>query len=131
MYSPTQIADTNVALAAAAATATPVTLMAFFHNIPPDVLIGAFAGAVMFLLSSAPMSRIKLFGYFLISIVAGILSAEAVAKILTATLSLVMLQVDVSNSVGALFGAASAINIILVVKNRAVERVSGTPGDTQ
>lgn len=130
MHSPAQVADVNVALAVAGATATPVTLMAFFHNIPPDVLIGAFAGAVMFLLSSAPMSRIRLFGYFCISIVAGILAAEAVAKILTAVLSLFMLQVEVSPSVGALFAAASAINVILVVKNRAVSKVSGEPGDT-
>ncbi|WP_065647696.1 putative holin [Pantoea eucrina] len=129
MYTPTQVPDVNAATATAAAAATPVTLVAFFHSIPPDVLIGAFAGAVMFLLSSASMSRIKLLGYFFISIVAGILAAEGVANILTAVLSLFMLQVKVSTSVGALFAAASAINIILVVKARAVERVAGQSGD--
>lgn len=127
MYHPGQASDVTLAVAVGAATATPVTLMAFFHNIPPDVLIGAFAGAVMFLLSSAPMPRVKLFGYFCISIIAGILAADGTAKILTAVLGLLSIaNVEVSASVGALVAAASAINVILVLKSKAVDRASNS-----
>lgn len=128
MYHPSQVPDVSLVVAVGAATATPVTLMAFFHNIPPDVLIGAFAGAVMFLLSSAPMPRYKLFGYFCISIIAGIIGADGAAKILTSVLSGVFQinNVEVSTSVGALVAAASAINVILVLKTKAASRVSNS-----
>lgn len=86
--------------------------MAFFTHIPPGVVLGAFAGAVVFLLGVNNKPKWQWLIYFMVAFLAGLLGAEPVTNVGEAMLSLIGLHAKLSHGLGAMFAAACTINII-------------------
>ena len=87
-----------------------VTIVSLFASAPADVLVGAFAGAVVYLLSNEPLSKTRLAAMFTVSFLIGIISANVVANIGTAVLALLGMTVPVSGGIGAFVSSAMTVN---------------------
>lgn len=74
------------------------------------VILGSFAGAVVFVLASTDLTNAKKVGFFVISFIAGILSASIAAALMS---SLLPQRIEVSEGVGALVAAAVAVRLLL------------------
>ena len=92
--------------------AAGATYVAFIAQMPPAVVLGAFAGAVVFLLGVNNKPKWQWLVYFLIAFLAGLLGAEPVTNIGEAMLALVGLKAKLSHGLGAMFAAACTINVI-------------------
>ncbi|MCD9124027.1 putative holin [Cupriavidus sp. UGS-1] len=94
---------------AAAAASTIVGLASLFPGIDGNALIGAFAGAVLVVVTSKDLSLGKRFAYLVISLVVGYLGAPEIVN-----------QTPIaSTGVAAFFAAALAIAVAL----QLIERV--------
>lgn len=93
-----------------ATAAAQVTIISLFANTPADILVGAFAGAVVYLLSNEPLSKMRLTAMFLVSFLIGIISANVVADIGTALLGLFGMAVTVGGGIGAFVSSAMTVN---------------------
>lgn len=87
--------------------------VAFLTQIPPDVVLGAFAGSVIFLLGVNNKPKWQWLIYFLLSFLAGLLGAKAVSGVAEGMLNLIGIKTQVSGGLAAMFGAACTINIII------------------
>ena len=92
--------------------AAGATYVAFLSQMPPDVVLGAFAGSVIFLLGVNNKPKWQWVLYFLIAFLAGLLGAKPVAGIGEGMLGLVGIKVQLSLGLGAMFAAACTINVI-------------------
>lgn len=100
----------------ATAATTAVTVVSLCPGIDASTVIGAFAGAVVFVMASTHLSIIKRVAFFMVSIINGCLCAKTVAAELT---SMLPTHVDVPPSVGALIGAAVSVKLLLWLISRA------------
>lgn len=100
--------------------ATPLLMSATFVGLwsgaDAGVVIGAFAGAVVFVLSAAEFPVWKRLLFFIVSFVMGILGAGFTASIIDAFLPD---QVVVDKPIGALVAAASVISLLLFIISKA------------
>ena len=85
---------------------------AFFTQIPPDTVLGAFAGSVIFLLSVNNKPKWQWLIYFFIAFLAGLMGAVPVVAISEGILALVHIKAQLSNGLAAMFSAACTINVI-------------------
>jgi hypothetical protein len=92
--------------------AAGATYVTFLTQMPPDIVLGAFAGSVIFLLGVNNKPKWQWLIYFLIAFLAGLLGAKPVAGIGEGMLGLVGIQVQLSHGLGAMFAAACTINVI-------------------
>lgn len=92
--------------------AAGATYVAFLSNMPPDVVLGAFAGSVIFLLGVNNKPKWQWLIYFLIAFLAGLLGGKPVASIGEGMLALVGIKAQLSHGLGAMFAAACTINVI-------------------
>lgn len=92
--------------------AAGATYVAFIAQMPPAVVLGAFAGAVVFLLGVNNKPKWQWLVYFLIAFLAGLLGAEPLTNIGEAMLAFIGLHVKLSHGLGAMFAAACTINIV-------------------
>ena len=86
---------------------------AFFTQTPPSIVLGAFAGSVIFLLGVQNKPKWQWLVYFLIAFLAGLLGATPVAAIFKGLMALVHIDVDFPHGLGAMFSAACTINVII------------------
>lgn len=90
------------------------TLLSYWAGIPSGVIIGSFAGAVVYVLTNSDVPLFKRLSFFLISFVVGIIGAGYAAKVIEGfTRILTQTEVTVDHSVGALIAAALAIKLLL------------------
>lgn len=86
--------------------------LAFLVEFPPGVVIGAFAGSVIFLLGSTAKPKWQWLLYFLVAFLAGLLGSSLVADVLKSLLGIVHVTTIVRPGFGAMLAAACTINII-------------------
>jgi hypothetical protein len=99
--------------------AAGVTYLTFLSSMPPDMVLGAFAGSVIFLLGVNNKPKWQWLVYFLIAFLAGLLGAQPVADIGEAMLGIVGIHVELSRGLGAMFSAACTINVISWFRDNA------------
>lgn len=87
-----------------------LALLSLFPGIEAAVVLGAFAGAAMFVLASYTLSTAKKLGFFLISFIAGFLSAPIVTGLID---SMLPRHIEVNRGVGALLAAAVSVKLLL------------------
>ncbi len=94
----------------ATTTTTAVAAISLCPGVNDSVVIGAFAGAVVFVMASTHLPIIKRVAFFIVSMVNGCLGAQTVAD----TMSLLLpSHINVSPGVGSLVGAAVSVKLLL------------------
>jgi uncharacterized membrane protein YjjB (DUF3815 family) len=98
---------------------TSVTFASLLADTPAGVYVGAFAGAVVYVLSSQELSRIAQVGYFVASFLIGILGAELTTAILN---ELVGKYLPDGIVIGTWLGAtvAAAVGVCFLISLRKV-----------
>ncbi|HGM5575426.1 putative holin [Serratia ureilytica] len=95
---------------AATTALTGVTVVGLLSGVDSGVLIGAFAGAVIFVMSATEFSWIKKFALFVASLLVGILAAPFAADVITwATPA----GIEAHEPVGALVASAIAVRLLM------------------
>lgn len=94
----------------ATAGVTAVALLSLFPGVDPAVVLGAFAGAVVFVMASDDLSSAKKAGFFLPSFAGGLLAAKTASSILALMFPP---SVAVSPGVGALIASAVVVKTLL------------------
>ncbi|EMW1017629.1 hypothetical protein AAEK50_004562 [Serratia marcescens] len=99
-----------VGTGAATATLTGVTVAGLLSGVDSGVLIGAFAGAVIFVMSASEFSLLRKLALFVASWLVGILAAPFTAAIITwATPA----DIEAHAPVGALVASAIAVRLLM------------------
>jgi hypothetical protein len=97
-----------VSSTATTATLAAVAGLSMLPGIDAAVVLGAFAGAAVFVLSSDSLSLVKRAVFFVASFIAGLVAAAGVASLLAR-----WLPIEASPGVGALLAAALAVKVLL------------------
>ncbi len=92
-----------------------IALLSLIPGLDAAVVLGAFSGAVVFVMSADDISNAKRAGFFVPAFLSGLFSAQTVASILG---GLIPVPVHVDPGVGALFAAALAIKTLLWLMTR-------------
>lgn len=123
------------AVTATTVTLTSVTFASLFADTPAGVYVGAFAGAVVYVLSSQELSRFVQVGYFVASFLIGILGADFTTAILDGLLGK---HLPAGVSIGSWLGAtvAAAVGVCFLIALRKIDPkallsrlISGGSGD--
>ncbi|QND86498.1 Putative phage holin [Chromobacterium vaccinii] len=96
-----------------------VTGLALYPGQDAAVILGAFAGAAVYVLSSDGLSLFKSAGFFLVSFFSGYLGAGSVAALLMRWPS-----VEISPGVCALLVAACAVNLLQGLNKKLADPVA-------
>lgn len=89
-----------------------VSYLTFIVSLPPGVVLGSFAGAVVFLMGKCITSKCLTATYFIVAFLAGLLGAAPVAEISEGILALLRISVTIPHGLGALISAAVTLNVI-------------------
>ncbi len=89
---------------------TAVTAVSLCPGVDASIVIGAFAGAVVFVMASTQLTLVKRVAFFIVSMINGCLGAQTMAAEMT---SLFPGHITVAPSVGALVGAAISVKLLL------------------
>ncbi len=107
----TEPVTTNATVATAG-----VAVLSLFPGVDAAVVMGAFAGAGVFVLASDDLAPFKRLAFFLISFVAGCLSARLAADLIGWALPE---RIQVNAAVGALVASAVIIKLLMWLIRRA------------
>ncbi|WP_413722412.1 putative holin [Sodalis sp. RH23] len=99
-----------VSATAVVTTGAGVATLGWFSGLDPAVVIGSFAGAVFFVTSAADLTVPKRLGFFIVSLVFGVLACRPASEIITTVL---LLHTRLPDSIGALVAGAMAIKILM------------------
>ncbi|MDN4572670.1 hypothetical protein DBB29_02985 [Pandoraea cepalis] len=100
----------------ATAATVGVALLSLFPGVDAAVVMGAFAGAGVFVLASDDLVPLKRGAFFLLSFVAGCLAARLCADLISWGLPE---RIQVNPAVGALVASAVSIKLLLWLIRRA------------
>lgn len=105
-----------------------VAATGWWAGLDSGVIIGAFAGAVFFVISSTELKLVARGGYFFVSFIFGIIAGQYAAEILSALVP--GSHSDVPAPLGALVAAAVSIKMLLTLstRNMAGKMLSGVGG---
>ncbi|WP_449567078.1 putative holin [Lelliottia nimipressuralis] len=126
------------AVTATTVTLTSVTFASLFANTPAGVYVGAFTGAVVYVLSSQELGRLAQVGYFISSFLLGILGADFTTAILNMLLGKYLpASISIGNWLGATVAAAVGVCILIslrkinlqTIASRILSSFSGGGGD--
>lgn len=102
---------------AATVTITGVTFASLLSGTDAGVFIGAFAGAVVYVLSSTELTRFAQVGYFIASFLIGVLAADMTTGVLAALVGHYLPSgVVIGKSVGATVASAIGVYLLLALK---------------
>lgn len=102
---------------AATMTITGVTFSSLLSGTDAGVFIGAFAGAVVYVLSATELTRPAQLGYFVASFLIGVLAADLTAGIIATALGgLLPAGMAVGKPIGATVAASVGVYILLVIR---------------
>jgi len=99
-------------------TLTGLALLSLFPGVDPGVLLGAFAGALVFIATTAELGNLRKAGLFIAAFVTGALAAPLVATVLASVLPQ---SVEVPKAVGALLASALAVHLLQWALRKAPE----------
>lgn len=100
------------------ATLTGVAILATLPGVDAAVVLGAFSGAVVFVMASDELTPAKKIGFFLPAFFAGLLGATTGAKVIEAT---PLGNMSVSPGVGALVVATTAVKLLIWLLGQNVD----------
>ncbi|EFE94014.1 hypothetical protein HMPREF0758_4109 [Serratia odorifera DSM 4582] len=95
---------------AATTAVTGVTVVGLLSGVDSGVLIGAFAGAVIFVMSASEFSWLKKMALFVASLLVGILAAPFAADIITWATPV---GIEAHEPVGALVASAIVVRLLM------------------
>lgn len=101
---------------AATVAVTGASLLALFPGLDAGAVLGAFAGASVFVMSSNDLTTLKKLAFLGLAIVAGLIAAPMAAALLAIILPQ---SVQVSAGVGALIASALVIKVLIWLINKA------------
>ncbi|WP_368278715.1 putative holin [Enterobacter cloacae] len=105
------------AVTATTVTLTSVTFASLLADTPAGVYVGAFSGAVVYVLSSTDMSRFAQVGYFVSSFLLGVVGADFTTAIINELISgWLPADVTVGNWLGATVTAAAGVSILISLR---------------
>ncbi len=97
------------------------SLVGIAHGLDAGCMIGAFSGAVVFVISALDFPIFKRWLLFLVSFLTGIVASNFTA----ALISIVIPQgVTVDKSVGALIASASAVRLLMMLAAKTNDQTS-------
>jgi hypothetical protein len=105
-----------ISSSAATSAITGLALLSLFPGVDPGVLLGAFAGALIFIVTTAELGNLRKAVLFIAAFVAGALAAPLVAAMLASVLPQ---SVEVPKAVGALLASALAVHLLQWVLRKA------------
>ncbi len=94
----------------ATASLAGVSIVGLFSGMDAGIVIGSFAGAVIFVLSSKDIGIPKRICFFIVSFVAGVLAAKDATGLLSS-----YFERSIDNSVGAMFSSAGLVGILSAI----------------
>lgn len=98
--------------------ATGMTYMAFLAAFPPDVVLGAFTGSIIFLLGVTHKPKWQWLLLFTLAFTAGLQGATLVAAIGSDALGLIGMHVTFPHGMGAMIAAATVVNTLGWLRDR-------------
>ncbi|MCR3893100.1 phage holin family protein [Aeromonas caviae] len=107
-----------ISSSAATGTLSALALLSLFPGVDPGVLLGAFAGALVFIATTAELGNLRKAGLFVAAFVAGALAAPLVAAMLASVLPL---SVEVPRAVGAMLASALAVHLLQWILRKTPE----------
>ncbi len=112
------------AVTATTVTLTSMTFASMLATTPAGVYVGAFAGAVVYVLSSQELSRLAQVGYFIASFLLGIVGAEFTTAVLNKIISGWLPDgVIVGTWLGATVAAAVGVGILISLRKINLQTV--------
>lgn len=121
--------------ATAHAVVTTVTFAGLWANTDAGVILGAFAGATLYVLTSHNLRWWEKLLYGLASFLAGLIGAKYMTAILNATLNTTLGKIapgteviPVPESIGAMVAAAVIITFVLMYKSRLEKQATAGEG---
>lgn len=121
--------------ASSTALLSGVTIAGILSGFEPGILIAAFAGAVIFVLSADDFSLWEKALLFIVSIVVGISAAHLAASIASSILTTTLQdKIDVAPPVGALLASAAAVRFLMLFSAKTegkslIDRLFNRGGD--
>ena len=94
----------------ATASLLAAVMVSLFPGIDAGMVMGAFAGAVVFILSAKDISNLGKVGYFIVAFIAGMVGATTGTSLLV---WLLPSRITVTPSVGAVITAAVSVKCLL------------------
>ncbi|WP_043615170.1 putative holin [Chromobacterium violaceum] len=98
------------------ATVAGASVLAMFPGLDAGAVLGAFAGAAVFVMSSNELGTGKKLVFLALAFVAGLLAAPIASALLATVLPE---RVQVSAGVGALLASATVIKVLIRLINKA------------
>ncbi|MGV8863295.1 MAG: putative holin [Pseudomonas sp.] len=89
-----------------------ITYLALLTSFPPETVLGAFTGAVIFLLGVTHKPKIQWLMLFIVSFLTGILGGVTVADVITGVLHWIGIQSSVPAGMGAMVSSAVMVNLL-------------------
>lgn len=103
---------------------TGVTFASLLQGTDAGVFIGAFAGAVVYVLSSTELTRPAQVGYFIASFIIGVLGADMTTGIIASVIgSYLPPGIVVTKYIGATVAAAMGVYILLMLRKISIPQL--------
>lgn len=109
-----------VSTSAATSALTGLAMLSLFTGLEPAVVLGAFAGAMVFILTTAELGNWRKAGLFLVAIITGILAPEMAANVLA---SVMPQNVVVPKAIGALLASALTVHLLQWLLRKAPDEL--------
>lgn len=100
-------------------TATGMTWAAFLGAQSPEIVLGAFTGAIIFLLSQSNKPKWQWLLLFTVALMTGLLGASTMSAIAGGAIGLIGIKVTVPHGMGAMASAACTVNVITWLRDNA------------
>ena len=106
-------------------------LSLFFPGINEAILLGAFCGAVVFVMSSQEINTLPKLFHMLLALFCGLWGGNSVSSIISALLAKININVvTISPAIGALFCSAIAVHVLLYLSRNWSKLLPLPKGDT-
>lgn len=97
--------------------AVGVTYVSFLSQHPPEVVLGAFMGSVIFLLGTTNKPKWQWVLLFTVALITGLIGANTVAEVLKAALGLIRLEVTNPLGLGAMLASSCVVNVVMWLRD--------------
>lgn len=92
--------------------ATGITYVGFLAQLPPDLVLGAFTGSVIFLLGVTTKPKWQWVVLFTMAFMSGVLGGPTVSHIAAQALKIISIDVTFPSGMGAMLASATTINFL-------------------
>jgi hypothetical protein len=99
--------------------ASGMTWLAFLSHMPPEAVLGAFSGSIVFLLGVSNKKPWEWMLLFSSALIAGLLGASTFAGIVNGAFGLVGIKLAMPIGMGAMASASISVNLLIWVRDNA------------